>query len=271
MLDITETLHQVRRHMLVWRITAVNALQEAFINRWSNLLFFTGKAIRLAMSLLFLFLIRGQVESFAQYTTDQVIVFFLTYQLIDLMAQIAYRGVYEFSSLIRDGNFDFYLAKPISPLFRALTGKPDINDAVFFIPNLIVAGLVLAQLDISITLTSAVWYGVLLVNSFLIATGFHILVLATGVFTTQIDGIVWLYRDLSRLGRFPVTIYPELLRLSLFFLVPIGFMITVPAQVLIQTDPTYSIAITGAFGVGFLLVSLRIWEWSVRHYSSASS
>jgi len=260
-----------KRYWTIWTITALNALQVAFVNRASNVLFFIGKTIRVSMSLLFLFLIRDQIAHFNQYTTDQVLIFYLTYQFIDTFSQIFYRGVYEFREKIRTGTFDFDLAKPISPLFRALTGQPDINDAFFFIPTTLVSIYIATTLQISVSLSSVLWYLVLLANAFLIATALHIIVLVVGVLTTEVEGVIWMYRDLMRLGRFPVSIYLEPMRLALFFIIPVGMMITIPAEVLLNLEPTYSAGLAIVIGVGILTASLWLWRWSLKHYSSASS
>lgn len=264
-------MHILRTHLNVWKLIAINTFQETFINRWTNLLFMLGKTVRFAVSLLFLYLIKEQITIFAGYTPDQMIVFFLTYQFVDVLAQVFYRGVYIFSYLIRTGQFDYYLAKPINPLFRSLTGKPDINDTIFIIPTTIISIFILASLDLNITFTSVALYLVLLLNSFLIATALHILVLVIGILTTEVDGVIWIYRDLMRMGQFPVTIYLQPLRWALFFLIPIGTMITIPAQVLIGRPPEYTLILVSAIGVGSLLLSLKLWSWSLRRYSSASS
>lgn len=255
----------------VWKMTAFNALQEAFINRWTNVIFLTGKSVRFGMALVFLLLIRNNVSQFSGYTTDQMIVFFLTYQFVDLLAQIFYRGAYLFGNLVRNGDFDFLLAKPISPLFRALTGKPDINDVVFMVPSILVSFAIASQLNLQVTMVSVFWYGILLVNSFLIVTSLHVLVMVVGILTTEVDGVIWLYRDLIRLGQFPVSVYLQPLQFALFFIVPIGLMITVPAEVLLNVQPTQSILTTLVLGVGSFFLSLRVWSWSLRQYSSASS
>jgi ABC-2 type transport system permease protein len=223
------------------------------------------------MSLIFLYLLKNQGVSLAGYTTDQVIVFFLTYQLIDIISQMLFRGVYTFGRLIRSGEFDFLLAKPMSPLFRALTGSPDIDDAVFLVPTLVVSGLIISHLDVSITLTSVLWYCLLMVNSLLIVTGLHILVLAFGVKTTEVDNLIWTYRDLSRLGQFPISMYLEPLRTALFFILPVGVMVTIPAQALLNVELSYSVTVATIIGVSFLWLSLRVWSWTLRSYSSASS
>lgn len=255
----------------IWKITALNAWQEAFVNRATNLLFMIGKIIRFSMSLLFLFLIKHQVGSFAGYTTDQIIIFFLTFQFVDVSSQVFYRGVYLFRDKIRTGEFDFYLAKPINPLFTSLTGKPDINDTIFLLPTTLLSIYLASTLDIKITFISLSWYLLLLINTFLIASALHILVLVVGVLSTEVEGVIWLYRDLMQLGRFPITVYLEPIKLALFFIIPIGMMITIPTEILLQLTPTYSITLTFAIGISSLFISLKLWNWSLKKYSSASS
>lgn len=264
-------LKRLNTHWQVWRILASNVLQQTFVNRWSNLLFFTGKIIRLAMSLLVLFLLKNTIETFAGYSTDEMIIFFLTYQFIDVLAQTFFRGVYMFTNQVRRGEFDFLLAKPVNTLFQTLTGHPDFNDAVFIIPTTILSVGIALQLDLTITTASLAWYLILLVNAFLIAAALHIIILSVGILTTEIDGATWLYRDLMDMARFPVTIYMEPLRFALFFLVPVGMMITIPSQVLINQPPTYTGILASLFGLGFFVFSLWLWNWSLKRYSSASS
>ena len=155
----------MKKYFSVWKAVALNALQETFVNRGSNLLFFTGKVIRLAFMLLFLWLLRQTVTTIGGYSGDEMVVFFLVYQFIDTFAQVLYRGVYMFSHLVRTGEFDFMLLKPIHPLFRALTGKPDINDAFFLIPSTALSIWILSQLSLTFTVPSILLFGLLVINS----------------------------------------------------------------------------------------------------------
>lgn len=258
-------------YLRIWYLNSANALQQAFVNRYTNLLFFVGKAIRFGMTLVVLLLINQNIQTFAGYSADEMLVFFLTYNFIDTIAQVFFRGTYFFSNEIRNGEFDFTLTKPVNPLFQALTGKPDFNDAVFIIPSTLISLWIASQLDLNISLVSFLWYLIMLLNGFLIAIGLHILIISIGIITTEIDGAVWIYRDFMQLGRFPVNIYLAPLKYALFFLVPIGMMITIPSEFLLQVDPTFSATTVLIFGVAFLLICLKIWNLSLKKYSSASS
>lgn len=258
-------------YWIVWKALAFTEFQNAFVHRGTNAFFLIGKLLRLGMALTFLFVIKNTISTFAGYTSDQAVVFYLTYQFVDIIGQTFFRGVYLFSDKVRSGEFDFTLLKPMSSLFLSLVGKPDINDAVFLIPTVGISIYLFSTLDITVTAASVGIYLLLLLNSFLMVTALHIIVLVVGVLTTEVDGVIWMYRDLVALGRFPVTIYMEPLRTILFFIIPAGTMMTIPAQVLLGANPSYPIALSFVVGIVLFIVSLRLWHWSLRQYSSASS
>ena len=150
-------------------------------------------------------------------------------------------------------------------------GKPDINDAIFIIPTTTISVLILLNLNLQITTANLLLYLLLVVNGILISLALHIVVLAATIFFIEADNIIMLYRDLGKLGRFPASIYGQPLRFILYFIIPIGFMITIPSEILFNATPTYPIFITLMVGIGSLLLSLKIWQRSLKSYSSASS
>lgn len=262
-------LHELHRYWKVWLITALNEVQATFISRWANVLFFTGKTVRFAMMIGFLLILKNNVPSVAGYTSSQMLVFYVTYQLIDTVLQIVYRGVYEFGTTVRDGSFDGVLIQPINALFKILTGKPDINDVIFIVPSMAISFYLLATSGLHITFDSTLLYLVLLINSFLIGTAIHIFIVSFTLLTTDVDNIIFMYRDVSRLGQFPVTLYFQFVKFALFFIIPIGIMVTIPAQLLLNTPPTYSIPLSFVIGLGFLWLSLRYWNHAMQSYTSA--
>lgn len=262
-------MKRIQTYWIVWSKIAQYGIAFTFINRGTITLLLAGKAVRFGMLLFFLLLIEKNIPNFAGYTTDQVLIFFLTYQFLDTVTQIFYRGVYRFSWQVRSGELDFYLSKPISPLFRILTGEPDILDMIFLVPTTILSIWIAMHLHLTFTLGAFLLYAVLVVNGFLIATGIHILVICLGILTTEVDNAIMLYRDINTLARFPVNIYKEPFRTLLFFIVPVGFMNTIPAQVLLHLQPSYAVPIAFAAGIGFFALSLGIWKISLKKYTSA--
>ena len=83
--------------------------------------------------------------------------------------------------------------------------------------------------------------------------------------------ITWEFDSLYQLARYPIGIYPPLVRILLTWIIPIGLITTIPAQ-----------ALSGQIGVGMVILSLCLagvvfllaswlFRGGIRRYHSASS
>ena len=111
----------------------------------------------------------------------------------------------------------------------------------------------------------------LVLNGLLIATAFHIAVLALGIITLEIDHTIMIYRDLTNLGRFPIDIYKEPLKGILTYLIPIGIMISLPAKALMGLVSLPGVLWSLGLGVIALFLAIKFWNFALTKYTSASS
>jgi ABC-2 family transporter protein len=72
-------------------------------------------------------------------------------------------------------------------------------------------------------------------------------------------------------GRWPIGIYPDWLRYSLTFLVPIGLAITVPAEALAARLQWISVLLAAGFALVLIGLGRWFWRFELRHYSGASA
>jgi len=207
----------------VWLRISVLAAQSQLLTNWSGVLFIIGKIVRFAVFFVFLFSILSGVETLAGYNREQVITFFLIFNLIDILTQFLFRGVYLFRFSVVTGNFDLDLLKPWPSFFRPIFGWTDILDLVTLV--LLIFYLVYFQTisHLQTGLVDIVLFVILLINSVLIAFAYHLLVCSICILTTEIDHLIWIYRDLSSMARFPTDIYPRVVQILLTFTLPVGF------------------------------------------------
>lgn len=265
-----KSMKKLHLYLQVWLQFGKMSLQLSFVNSYTLFFFFIGKLLRYAMMLLVLVILRNNTQAVGSYSVDQMIVFFLVFQTVDVFTQMIFREVYEFSRLIRTGSFDYELLKPINPIFRALLGNPDFNDVIYAITTLFINFFIITQLDVQITAQSIFLFCLLIINSIIISASFHIIVLTLAIFVVEIDSAVWLYRDISRLGQIPLNLHFLPVR-ALLYLIPIGAMITVPAEVLLGLKPSLGVLLTFIIGFLSLGTTLLIWKKALAHYTSASS
>ncbi len=263
-------MKEITRYAKIWWILTIGTTQIAFASRFGAAIFMIGKLLRFAFFLLFLVVLISKTHSLASYSFWQVIFFYATFNLVDTLPQFFLRDVYRFRYQVVSGYFDYILTKPFSPLFKALFGGCDVLDFSMLLVSAGFIGIAGSHIGV-VTIGNAALYILLIVNAFLIALAFHVVVLSMGILTTEVDNTIMLYRDMTQIGRFPIEIYKEPLRGLLTFIIPVGIMMAFPAKAMLGLLSVQLIILS--FVVGFLLLfgSYLFWQYSLRHYSSASS
>lgn len=254
----------------IWLLYTGNSFQQTLSNRALVLIFMTGKSLRVVLFTIFLIFLFNGAKSIAGYNRDQIIFFYLTFNLIDTLAQFLFREVYRFRQLVVTGNLDFILLKPVNPLIRVLLGGGDVLDLMMLLVITLIT-IWFGYTHISSYFMHWLLFAGLIVNGLLIAAALHILVLGIGIITTTVDHLIMVYRDLSSMLRIPVDLYIEPIRAILTFLIPLGIMLTFPAKVLMGLLSPTLILLSLFVAAVSLVLSLKFWGYSLKQYSSASS
>jgi ABC-2 type transport system permease protein len=260
----------MKRYYKIWLLLATNSVQTSLASRFNASILILGKLLRFGMFLFFLTLIGSKTKLISGYSLPQIILFFLTYQLLDTLPQLLLREVYRFRGYIVRGDFDYFLVKPFSPLFRALFGGTDILDVPVTVIS-IIAIIITAKYIGPISTPNIILYFILVVNTVCIAICFHILALSLAVVSTEIDNVILLYRDVTLMGRVPVDIYREPIRSFITFIIPVGIMMTFPAKALLGLLSPLMILLAIMITLTIFFISISVWKKSLQEYSSASS
>lgn len=258
-----------KKYLAVWWIASRASMFIAFANRYGAFLFLFGKTVRFGLFFFFLFLLASRTQVIQGYSTHQILFFYLTFSIIDIISQMLFREVYRFRPQIVTGNFDLVLSRPVNPLFRALMGGVDILDLITLPPLLVLT--VYYGLQLQPAFVQIAGYILLLINGLIITAAFHIVVLAVGILTTAVDHSIMIYRDLVNLGRIPIDFYREPIRSVLTFVIPVAVMVTIPAKVLMGIFDWLILGYGIAIAITFFLTSFWLWHWALKNYASASS
>jgi len=172
---------------------------------------------------------------------------------------------------VREGTLDFILTKPEDAQVLASIREVKIWQSVDVVIGLVVLGVGVAQVQASIGLAQALAFAVALLLGASMIYCFW-LILTTGAFwIVRMDEIHELFDGIYQSGRWPVTIYPGWLRISLTYLVPIAFAVTVPAEAITSRLTLDTLVIAGVFALILLFVTRAWWRFGLRHYSGASA
>lgn len=261
----------MKRLLKVWFLLSKIAAQSQLTTSVAGVLFIIGKIIRFLFFFVFLFAVLSNTKNLAGYSREQVVIFFLVFNLVDVSTQFLFRGVYHFRPLVVSGDYDLDLLKPLPSFFRPIFGWTDILDFMTLIPLLIYTVWFIIRHQLFSGVGNLIIFFLLFLNSLVLAFAFHLFVCAVCVLTTEIDHMVWVYRDLTNMARFPTDIYNKGIQSILTFTIPVVILITVPAKALMGLLSWPWIVISFIISGLVLWGTLLFWRYALKQYSSASS
>ncbi len=258
------------RYLAIWARMAAMSLQAQMSHPLGSVGFLLGKLVRILFFFAFVVAIFKSVKSLGGYGLADMALFFLTFNLVDLGAQIFFRGIYGARRVVEEGDFDFYLIQPCSPLFRLLFTTLDFLDLATALPVLVLLVMVFKRLP-ALGFGRYALYFLLTANGVAIAMAIHVLVAGLAVRTQELENSIWVYRDLMFMGKFPTDIYGAVARWALTLVVPVAVMCTFPAKALLGLLSPAWIVYSFGFALALLALARRYWLDSVRLYTSSSS
>lgn len=265
-------LVHLKAYLRVWlKLTAQQFQSQVANARGAAILFIFGKLFRLASALLLVYVVVGKAKLIAGYTLDQAVLLLMIFNFTQTISQLFLRGVYIFRQKVVDGTFDFYLLNPLSELFYSLFSYTDPLDIIISIPNIIFVGWAWVHAGYAVTLNSILLIVLITVISTIMVTAWHIVIISIGVKYLEVDNTVMLYRDLERMGAFPVAIYGKVGENILTYAFPFALMATIPANLIFGLFNPWYLLVFAALAIFQLKISLYIWGRALESYSSASS
>jgi ABC-2 type transport system permease protein len=172
---------------------------------------------------------------------------------------------------VREGTLDFVLTKPEDAQVLVSIREVKIWQAIDVVIGLVVLGVGVGQLQASIGPVQAIAFALALLLGATTIYCFWLILTVGAFWIVRMDEIHELFDGIYQSGRWPVTIYPGWLRISLTFLVPIAFAVTVPAEAITSRLTVETIAVAAVFAVALFLFTRWWWRFGLRHYSGASA
>lgn len=180
-------------------------------------------------------------------------------------------GIISLPSLIRSGELDLYLVRPLNPLLYASFCKVDLGS----VPLILAGGIV--------TMAGAAQYGCLTLGNvlawllaialmYVLMYALSLLVRSVSFWTTSVEALGEFENALVTYSfRLPLPAITGAWKLILLLALPYGLAANFPAYALSgQTSPLWWFYAT-AVALLFLALALWVWRAGLRRYESASS
>lgn len=226
-------------------------------------------------------IIYSYVPRIDEWSREEFYGFMATGMLINALVEMLFMpNCANFSELIRTGDLDFILLKPIDTQFLVSFEKVDLSD----LSQVLMAGgllwYALNRADATINPGNVALYLLLVGVGVAFFYCLMIVLASTSIWLGRNQGLYDFWFYITIFGRYPRGFYDRPNALAQFiwfgfsYIVPILLVITVPASVLLDKLQAHSwriALIAPVFTLVGLFVARRIFNWSLSHYRSASS
>src|ERR1051325_7910481 len=143
----------MKRNLRLWWILATNSFKTQMSTSLASTGYLIGKVMRFVFFLIYLLAIFKHLPSLKGYDMPAVVLFFMTFNLVDVGAQFMFRGLYSVKTLTEEGDFDKILTQPAHVLFRISSMGVDLLDLLTLIPIGVVTLWTLTKLSHPVTLS----------------------------------------------------------------------------------------------------------------------
>ncbi len=179
------------------------------------------------------------------------------------------RNLNRIVSHVREGTLDYILLKPVDSQFWLSTR----NLSTWGVPNLVYGLLLVGWVGQAEGFGPTAYLAgiVPMLLALVVLYGLWFILATTSLWFVKIENVTHVLHNLLSAGRYPVPAYPEMLQFIFKFVVPVAFMTTAPAEVMLGRDPWFWTLTAAAISVVLVLLSRAWWKFALRFYTSASS
>jgi ABC-2 type transport system permease protein len=174
-------------------------------------------------------------------------------------------------SIVRRGDLDLYLVKPVNAQFMVSFRKVSVSYIANFILCLGYLAWAIANLHQPISAIQILSYSVLILFGVVVMYALRFMFITVMVAFQDAGQIQFIWHQLHRLATRPDVLYPRYLRFFVLILFPVGFMASVPSRILVEGLRPELLIGAPVVSLTLLYLSNRAWEGALKRYSSASS
>jgi ABC-2 type transport system permease protein len=256
---------------LVWLSLRVGVLFE-LTYRANLVVQLVSSTVGLAASLILLAAVYAHTDALAGWRPPEVLalvgVFFVLTGLIGAVVQPSLQA---FMEDVRQGSLDFTLTKPRDAQLLVSIRQVDVWRLVDVGLGLCLLSLAVVQLGGRVGVLEAAEFVVVLIAGGATVYSLCLMLATLAFWFIRVDNALIVFLTFWEAGRWPVQVYPQWLRGTLTFLVPVAFATTVPAEALSGRLAPASLVGALVLAVVLLLVSRLFWLRGLRRYAGASA
>lgn len=174
--------------------------------------------------------------------------------------------------IVRKGDFDKYLTRPINPLVHVIIETFQFDALGELIIGIILVVSSSIKLGVTVTPVTAVLFLVAIIGGTFIFTGIKILCAAFALWIKRSGSILQMLYMSSDFAKYPVTIYNDVIKNIITYIIPFAFTAYYPASFFLgKGNVAFNIGGIIIVAAIIMTIGVSVWNKGISAYESAGS
>lgn len=226
-----------------------------------------GSLMMQASGIAFIWVVFAHIPNLNGWSFYQVAFIYGLAALPKGLTELFFDGVWYLPAMVRLGDLDRLLVRPVNPLYHLLADKVETHG----LGHLIVGGLVIAeasqQLGLNWDAARLAYFFLAVVCGALLYLSVNLCSACLAFWTTELRGASLLPYSFSEFAKYPITIYPRWIQTIITWLLPFAFTSFFPATYLLGQEDWHLFAyLLPVVTAAFLIVAYRLWRYGLNKY-----
>lgn len=266
-------MKQVKRLLRMHRIFVAQELKRMMEYKGDFIVGIVGFLLGQFFNMLFIWIIFSQIPDLAGWTLEQV-VFIYGFSLVPKgLDHLLFDNLWAIGHfIVRRGDFDKYLTRPINTLFHVMVEKLQIDALGELIMGIALICITLPAVSIEWSFIKVLLIIIAIPFATLIYTGIKTATAAIAFWTKRSGNITYMFYMVNDFAKYPVTIYNNTVRNIITYIIPFAFTAYYPAlYFLTGENPWFNVGMTVIISIIVMVIGVVIWNKGIKAYESAGS
>lgn len=217
------------------------------------------------------FVLFSQVHAIGNWTYPQVLLIYGLSIFSRSLCHILWVGLMYVAGLVRDGNVDRILVRPLNPLYQVIAGYLDNDDWGELLTAIVLMWTSLGMLG-QRTLSNVLWLVLAGMSGSLIFASARIVAAGMAFMTVNSSGFMSLSWIVDEFTRYPADIYRKGVQTLITWVIPVAFASFYPAQLVFGNGRMMGLALaTPLVAALAFAVAYRFWVFATDHYQGVGN
>lgn len=238
--------------------------------------FLTGAAGMLltqAFNLFFLSIIFSQIPDLKGWKFEEILFIYGFALLPKAIDHLFFDNLWAIGYfIIRKGDFDKYLTRPVSPLFAVTVEKFQVDAFGELVVGIALLCVSIPRLKLDFSPLNIALFITAVFFATFIYTGVKLITSSIAFWTKRSGNIIYMFYMVNDFARYPTTIYNRFIRSVITFIIPFAFTAFYPASYFIRGgNALINVGGTVIAAAVLTAIGMLVWHRGVCAYENAGS